>query len=45
MTWNIAFSHLCAHALTKRLAEFNARWLIKMPGMHKNKTLANRHDG
>jgi len=36
MTWNIAFSHLCTHVLTKRLADFNARWLLSMPGMHKN---------
>jgi hypothetical protein len=35
MTWNIAFSHLCMHVLTKRLADFNARWLLSMPGMHK----------
>jgi hypothetical protein len=35
MTWNIAFSHLCTHVLTKRLADFNARWLLSMPGMHK----------
>jgi hypothetical protein len=37
MTWNIAFSHLCEHVLTKRLADFNARWQLSMPGMHKNK--------
>jgi hypothetical protein len=35
MTWNIAFSHLCDHILAKRLAGFNARWLISYPGMHK----------
>lgn len=35
MTWNIAFSHLCTHVLTKRLADFNARWLLSMPGKHK----------
>jgi hypothetical protein len=35
MTWNIAFSHLCTHVLTKRLADFNSRWLLSMPGMHK----------
>ena len=35
MTWNIALSHLCTHVLTKKLAEFNARWLLSMPGMHK----------
>jgi hypothetical protein len=38
MTWNIAFSHLCDHVLAMRLADFNARWLLSMPGMHKNKT-------
>jgi len=38
MTWNIAFSHLCDHILAKRLADFNARWLMSFPGMHKNKT-------
>jgi len=37
MTWNIAFSHLCDHVLTKRLADFNARWQVSYPGMHKNK--------
>ena len=38
MTWNIAFSHLCDHVLAKRLADFNARWVISFAGMHKNKT-------
>jgi len=40
MTWNIAFSHLCDHILAKRLADFNARWLISFAGMHKNKAKA-----
>jgi hypothetical protein len=35
MTWNIAFSHLCEHILAKRLADFNARWVMSFPGMHK----------
>lgn len=35
MTWNIAFSHLCDHVLAKRLADFNARWQVSFPGMHK----------
>jgi hypothetical protein len=35
MTWNIAFSHLCDHVLTKRLPDFNARWQVSFPGMHK----------
>jgi hypothetical protein len=38
MTWNIAYSHLCDHILANRLTQFNARWLLSMPGMHKNKT-------
>jgi hypothetical protein len=38
MTWNIAFSHLCDHVLAKRLTDFNARWIVSYPGMHKNKT-------
>lgn len=37
MTWNIAYSHLCDHVLAKRLADFNARWQLTFPGMHKNK--------
>jgi len=37
MTWNIAYSHLCDYVLTKRQADFNARWLQTYPGMHKNK--------
>jgi hypothetical protein len=40
MTWNIAFSHLCDHVLAKRLADFNARWIISYAGHHKNKTKA-----
>jgi hypothetical protein len=40
MTWNVAYSHLCDHVLTNKLAEFNARWLLAFPGMHKKKTLA-----
>jgi hypothetical protein len=38
MTWNIAFSHLCDHVLTKRLADFNARWQQDHPNKHKKKT-------
>ncbi len=37
MVWNIAFSHLCDHVLAKHLKDFNDRWLLSMPGMHKNK--------
>jgi hypothetical protein len=40
MTWNIAYSHLCDHVLAKRLADFNARWQLTYPGMHKNKVRA-----
>ena len=40
MTWNVAYSHLCDHVLTQRLADFNARWPLTFPGMHKNKILA-----
>src|SRR5262245_24305374 len=39
MTWNVAYSHLCDHVLTKRLIDFNTRWPVTFPGMHKNKTL------
>ena len=45
MTWNVAFSHLCDHVVAKRLADFNSRWLLSFPGMHKNKTrLINAFD-
>jgi hypothetical protein len=40
MTWNIAFSHLCDHVLSKRLTDFNSRWQLSHPGTHKKKTLA-----
>jgi hypothetical protein len=33
-------SHLCDHVLTQRLADFNARWQVSYPGMHKKKALA-----
>jgi len=39
MTWNVAYSHLCDHVLSKRLADFNARWRVTYPGMHKRKVL------
>lgn len=38
MTWNLAYHHLCDYVLRNRLADFNARWLIKYSGMHKNGT-------
>lgn len=34
MTWNLAYAHLCDHILRNRLADFNARWRVSMPGMH-----------
>lgn len=37
MTWNLTFAHLCNHVLKNRLADFNARWQLSMPGAHKNK--------
>lgn len=38
MTWNLAYHHLCDHIIKHRLSDFNARWLIKYAGMHKNGT-------
>jgi len=38
MIWNVAYSHLCDHILAARLADFNTRWQLSMPNMHKNKT-------
>jgi hypothetical protein len=38
MTWNLAYHHLCDHILKNRLDDFNARWVIKFAGMHKNGT-------
>ena len=35
MTWNLAYAHLCDHVLKNRLADFNARWKVSFPGMHK----------
>jgi hypothetical protein len=36
MTWNLAYHHLCDYIIKAKLAEFNARWLVKFVGMHKN---------
>jgi hypothetical protein len=46
MTWNIAYSHLCDYVFKKRLNDFNARWVLSMPGMHKskNRTIATLED-
>ena len=38
MTWNLSYHHLCDHILKNHLAAFNARWVIKFAGMHKNGT-------
>lgn len=38
MTWNLAYHHLCDRIIKRRLGDFNARWLIKYGGMHKNGT-------
>ena len=45
-TWNIAYSHLCDHVLAKRLADFNARWQLSFPGLHKKaiKTITKMDD-
>jgi hypothetical protein len=40
MTWNVAYAHLCDHIVGKHVAEFNARWLLTYPGMHKNRVKA-----
>lgn len=46
MTWNIAYAHLCDHTIAKRLADFNARWQLSYPGMHKKaaRTIATFDD-
>lgn len=35
MAWNLAYHHLCHFILTKKLADFNARWPISNPGHYK----------
>lgn len=37
MTWNLAYAHLCDHIFRNRLADFNARWQVSLPGMHNKK--------
>jgi len=46
MTWNLAYAHLCDHIFKNRLADFNARWQVSLPGMHskKVKTIAVMDD-
>ena len=36
MCWNLAFHHLCDYVLKHRLADFNHRWYVKLPGQHRN---------
>lgn len=38
MAWNLAYHHLCDYVIKNRLADFNARWLVKYSGHHKNGT-------
>jgi len=38
MAWNLAYHHLCDYVIKHRLADFNARWLVKYPVHHKNGT-------
>ena len=40
MTWNLAFAHLCDYIFRTRLADFNARWQLSLPGMHSKKVKA-----
>jgi hypothetical protein len=35
MTWNLTFFHLCTHVLNYRLADFNAEYPKRFPGLHK----------
>jgi hypothetical protein len=38
MAWNLAYHHLCDHVAKHRLADFNARWVVKYPGHHRSGT-------
>jgi hypothetical protein len=38
MAWNLAYHHLCDFVLKNKLADFNQRWPVNYPGMHKNGT-------
>jgi hypothetical protein len=46
MTWNLAYHHLGDFVLKNKLAEFNHRWPVNYPGMHKNgaKQIAKMED-
>jgi hypothetical protein len=35
MTWNLTFFHLCHHVLKHKLADFNAEYPRRYPGIHK----------
>src|SRR5437588_7102838 len=35
MTWNLTFFHLCHYVLKHKLAEFNAEYPKRYPGLHK----------
>jgi hypothetical protein len=35
MTWNLTFFHLCTYILNKKLADFNAEYPKRFPGIHK----------
>ena len=37
MTWNLAFAHLCDRIFKNRIADFNARWLVSLSGMHSKR--------
>ena len=36
MAWNLAYHHLCDFVFNNKRAEFNQRWPVNYPGMHKN---------
>jgi len=38
MAWNLAYHHLCDFTIKHRLADFNARWVVKYPSHHKSGT-------
>lgn len=35
MAWNLAYDHLCAFVLAHHRDEFNARWPLRFPDLHK----------
>jgi hypothetical protein len=47
MTWNLTFFHLCTYVLNKKLADFNAEYPKRYPGLHKKAkapTIVNYED-